>query len=624
MGYTIQLYTVFLAASTLLVNSFFVTKLSYRTPNPNRLFGNPLRESFFSPFRKYPLSRSYYERYIKRLNSKNSTLQNDEILGKLNMTDVENDSEGEDMIYSMMKAINDTESVTYSIILNKQMFEEFSNELMNNYNEDKKFEDDLEDLENGEYFDIYGNKLKSFGTQSGKKGNKKSENFEVISKSPYNFSSVGGYDKIKSELYQCIDILANHTKYEKYNVRTPRGLIFEGPPGNGKTLLAKSLAGEAGISFIPVSGSEFQDKYVGVGSGRIRELFKLAKENVPCIIFIDEIDALGRQRSKDGDSSGNERDATLNELLIGLDGFKDYSGVFVVGATNRIDLLDNALTRPGRIDKKVYIGNPDDDTRREILKIHLRGKPYDKTVVVDDLVDQTDGLSGAQIENLLNEAMLNALRYNKNKFSADDIEEVMKKIIGGWQPTEHKFTEEMIDQICVHELGHAVVGLLSKHHAKMRKIVINSFSPTTPAYTLFEHGNTVLSKREALFEHLAILLGGRVAEEVFYGISVTTGAINDFEEALKLAQKMICYYGMGKELIYPSYSDKYKEIIDTEVSELIHAAYGYAEFVIRHSRDLIIEGVEILKRDNVLRADQLNDLINRKYQNILNLEPYKV
>ena len=441
---------------------------------------------------------------------------------------------------------------------------------------------------------------------------KRSEHFEVVENTQLRFADVGGYASIKQELSQCIDILQNYTKYSRYNVRVPKGLIFEGPPGTGKTLLAKALAGEANTAFIAVSGSEFQEKYVGVGPSRVRELFALAKNNRPCIVFIDEIDALGRKRSSEGEAA-SERDNTLNELLVGLDGFKNTSGIFLVGATNRMDLLDPALIRPGRIDKRIYIGMPDATTRKAILKIHTKGKPCDISVNIDDLVEITAGLSGAQLENLVNEAMLNALRENREYFTNTDIEFIMNKMVAGWQPIDHQFNDGLIHQITIHEMGHSIVGILSKHHSKMRKVIINLSSPTSPAYTLFEAATNAMSTREALFEHLMILLGGRIAEEIFFEASVSTGAINDFEEALKLAERMILYYGMGKQVIYPSRSEKYKEIIDVEIADLLNSAYEYAEYILRHSKDLILEGASLLKRDKIVSAQTLEELIQTKY-----------
>jgi cell division protease FtsH len=563
------------------------------------LFSIPIREpSRFNRVnyrRQYPLSRYHHERYLKRLNSRNITEQNQALLGN-----EENDYDENiiDKLIAKGKLQSQQEEPPKGgirIFINKNgMFP---------HNPDENDDDDL-----------FSNFKKRHH------GKAKSDNFEIVTESGVKFSDVGGYENIKLELEQCIDIISNYTKYIPYNVRTPKGLIFEGPPGNGKTLLAKALAGEANTSFISVSGSQFQEKYVGVGAGRIRELFELAKDNVPCIVFIDEIDALGRKRSSDGDTSGNERDSTLNELLVALDGFKDMSGVFLIGATNRADLLDNALTRPGRVDKRIFINNPDTVTRRAILDIHIDGKPHDDSINTDDIVEMTNGFSGAQIENLVNEAMLNALRENRFEFNNNDIDVVMNKMIAGWQPSEHQFTQDMIDQIAIHELGHAVVGMLSKHHGKMTKVVINLSAPSTPAYTVFEQPTSNFATREALFEHLMILLAGRIAEEVFYDVSVTTGAINDFEEALKLAQKMVCYYGMGDKLIYPSMSEKYKEMIDSEVASLINDAYGYAEFILLNSKDLIYEGSMMLKENQVLTSEEMLNLMNTKYKDVLNLK----
>ena len=552
--------------------------------------------------KKYPLSQNHYEDYVKRLNSQNITVRDSSILGfedtYMDVLDAIN--------RSFSNSTNGTRPSGFRIVVGPNGMRgrafNLNQALGNMFNRDDEEEDQ-------DTFDNFK-----------KRQSKKSENFEVITDFPYKFSDVGGYLNVKAELAQCVDILSNYTKYTKFNIRIPRGIIFEGPPGNGKTMMAKALAGEAGIPFIPVSGSQFQEKYVGVGSSRIRELFELARQNAPVIIFIDEIDALGRARSENGESSGAERDNTLNELLVAMDGFKNNSGIFVIGATNRADLLDPALLRPGRIDKRIYIGNPDAETREAILRIHTRGKPYCAKISISDLVDMTAGLSGAQIENLMNEAMINALRCDREIMSSDDIDLIMNKMMVGWQPIEHKFSRNMIDQIAIHELGHATLGLLSKHHARMTKVVINLSSPKSPAYTVFEPYSSPLYTREALFEHLTILLGGRIAEEVFYNVSITTGAINDFEEALKLAEKMVVYYGMGNKIIYPSTSEKYKAKIDDEVARLISAAYSEATYILENSKDFIIEAVEILKRDNIVRVDVLENMIHRKYRNLLNLK----
>jgi len=567
----------------------------------------------------YPFSRKYYENYIKRLNSQNFTQQNEEILGK-----TEDNSLYEFLKYlprENIQFINETgneNNITTNkqprirIIMNKNILSPFDGSIFVNGNHDdddddngrKNFDDD-----DDEYYQGDDPRIKR----------RKSKNFHVTTKNPYSFKDVGGYDSIKTELNQCIDMLKNYTKYQKYNVRVPKGLVLEGPPGNGKTLLAKALAGEANTSFITVSGSEFQEKYVGVGSARIRELFQLAKKNSPCIVFIDEIDALGRSRANDGESSSAERDNTLNELLVALDGFKNSNGVFVVGATNRADLLDPALLRPGRIDKRIYIGNPDEKTRKEIIEMYIKGKPAEKSVDIQTIVEISSGFSGAQIENLLNEAMLNALRCDRELFTNMDLDIVFNKMLAGWQPNDHAFTSDIIDHIAIHELGHVVVGLVCKHHSRVTKVVINLSSPKSPAYTIFESANSNIYTREALFEHLMILLSGRIAEEAFYGVSVTTGAINDFEEALKLAEKMILYYGLGDKIIYPKNSEKYKELIDNEIAQLIQDAYVCAEYIVNKSKDFILEGAELLKLNKAVLAEDLIMMMEIKYSHIFHL-----
>jgi len=557
--------------------------------------------------RRYPISRYGREHYLKRLNSRNITERENAMFSE---SDEEFDPV-ESLMNTQNKTMDNTTIPTVRIIIGRNgFFQSFSE----NDDDDEENYDKKEDAALSELY-VRQRRRNAYTNEK----SAKSENFEVIKKSPINFKDVGGYDSIKAELEQCIDLLKNHTKYSNYNVRVPKGLIFEGPPGNGKTLLAKALAGEAKTGFIAVSGSEFQEKYVGVGASRVREIFKLAKENIPCIIFFDEIDAIGRKRSSDGELSSTERDSTLNELLVAMDGFKNTSGVFVIGATNRADLLDPALVRPGRIDKRIYIGNPDEKTRRAILRIHLKGKPHDKNISVDDLVEVTNGYSAAQIENIVNEAMLNALKMNQTKFTMNDIEVVLNRMMVGWQPTEHQFTANIINNIAIHEMGHAIVGLLSKHHSKITKVIINLQAPQSPGYTVFEKSTSTIFTREALFEHLMILMAGRIAEEIIFDVSVTTGAIGDFEEALKLAQKMVVYYGMGKNVIYPSMSEKYKQMIDEEVAKLIHDAYSYSEFILRNSKEFMQEGAEILKRDKLLKADTLVELLNTKYKNLLTL-----
>ena len=446
-------------------------------------------------------------------------------------------------------------------------------------------------------------------------------NFEIIKNPTHTFHDIGGYDKIKLELMQSADLLINYDKYKKYNVRVPKGIIFEGPPGNGKTLMAKCFSGELNVSFIPVSGSEFSEKYVGVGASRVRDLFKLADQNKPCIIFIDEIDALARKRGNDMVSSNSEKDQTLNQLLISLDGFKSSNGVFVIGATNRIDLLDPALMRPGRIDKNIYIGNPDTATRKEIIKIHLSGKPLSRKITEDYIVELTGGFSGAQIENLLNEAMLRALREDRETIIIDDLEFIANRIIAGWQATENKYSDDIINRIVIHELGHAIMGIFSPEHPALVKVTLNLWSPKTPGYTVFENSDQDINifTKNGLLSHLMVLLGGRVAEEIFYGYSVTTGAKKDLEETYNLAKNMIMHYGMGEKSIYPDFSDQSKYLIDQEINKLILEAHSTTLIILNNAKSLIIDCAEILKKTNILKPDDIINIIDTKYPDMKKL-----
>lgn len=399
----------------------------------------------------------------------------------------------------------------------------------------------------------------------------KSENFEVLYDTGHSFKSVGGYSMIKEELMQCADMLVNFEKYKQYNVRTPKGIILEGPPGNGKTLLAKCFSGEIKVAFIPVSGSQFQEKYVGVGASRIRELFELASNHVPCIIFIDEIDALCRHRTEDG-TSRSEQDSTLNELLVQMDGFNTKPGIFIMGATNRVDLLDTAMTRPGRIDKKIFVGNPDMNTRAEILRIHLKGKPNDKSISLEDLVQLTQGYSGAQIENILNEAMLYALRENRTTMTRNDLEMMSTRMLVGFQSVETKVSDQELFQVAIHEMGHAFTAVLTGSR-KIVKVSIHLWSPKSLGFTQFVINEQALLNKESLVHELMVLMGGRVAEELLFGLNISNGASQDIVQTKKLAEQMVTHWGMGERIIYPTGSEFYRKILEQEIDELIQTAY---------------------------------------------------
>jgi len=450
--------------------------------------------------------------------------------------------------------------------------------------------------------------------QSNQKPNKnkesdsiQSENFQLIKNSTYTFNNIGGYELIKEELMQCADILVNYTKYAKYNVRSPKGIILEGPPGNGKTLMAKCFSGEINIGFIPVSGAQFQEKYVGVGASRVRELFDLAADNVPCIIFIDELDALGRKRSSD-QASNTEHDSTLNELLVNLDGFKSANGIFVIGATNRIDLLDSALTRPGRIDKKIYIGNPDKQTRKSILEIHLVNKPIEQSITLDYLVELTNGFSGAQIENLLNEAMLYVLRQNRYEINKADINIIANRVLVGFQSNKNQLTDDVIYQVAVHEIGHALVGMFTKYR-KLVKITINLFSPKTLGFTLFEPASNNIQTKEQLINEIMVLLGGRIAEEIiFKNSNISSGASQDIQQVKTIAEQMIVHLGMGDKIVI---SDPQK--INAEIDNIISIAYERAKIILSNTEPLIKDAAKLLTLNHELTPEMITNLIANKY-----------
>jgi len=469
--------------------------------------------------------------------------------------------------------------------------------------EEEDYDEDDNDNENDTGLAGYTIRIEPIQKERNGEGDTKSENFEVFRNTGLSFKSVGGYDLIKDELLQCADMLVNYEKYTKFNVRIPKGLILEGPPGNGKTLLAKCFSGEINCAFIPVSGAQFQEKYVGVGAARVRELFELATKNVPCIIFIDEIDALCRKRSNE-ETSRQEHDSTLNELLVNMDGFKSKPGVFIIGATNRVDLLDSAMTRPGRIDKKIYVGNPDTVTRKEILRIHAKGKPMDTRISMDDLLQMTQGYSGAQIENFLNEAMLYALRDNRKEMSRLDLEQMATRTLTGFQAVESKVTPEQLYQVAIHEMGHAFTAVLTGHK-KVMKVSIHLWSPKSLGFTLFETSETTMLTKESLMAELMVLLGGRVAEDLFFGDKISTGASHDIEQTKKLAEQMVVNWGMGDRIIYPSGSEFYRKILEQEIDGLIQHAYTKTKSLLHEKRLLLQEMSEKLVETREIKAEEL-------------------
>lgn len=433
----------------------------------------------------------------------------------------------------------------------------------------------------------------------------------VVTKANITLDSFAGSPEIFRECTEVVTYLKNETIYKQAGAEIPRGILLEGPPGTGKTLLAKAIASEADAGFISVAASEFVELFVGMGASKVRGLFQEARSNKPCIIFIDEIDALARKRGNDMVSSNSEKDQTLNQLLINLDGFKHSNGIFVIGATNRMDLLDPALVRAGRMDKNIFIGNPDADTRRAILRIHVKGKPLSHDVSMSALVEMTGGFSGAQIENLLNEAMLRALRENREIIQMNDLEYITNRVLAGWQSTESKYSEDIIHRIAIHEMGHAVVGFFSEAHPRLSKIYLNLWSPKSPGYTVFESNDEDVNiyTKEGLFSHLMVLLGGRIAEELFFGYSVTTGARKDLDEAYKLAQNMIIQYGMGKQTIYPDLSDQSKYLIDQEVNMLLVKANDAAVEILTKSKAFMLECAKQLKETHTLKAEQMVDIV---------------
>ncbi len=422
------------------------------------------------------------------------------------------------------------------------------------------------------------------------------------------FSDVAGLDEVKEELMEVSDFLLNPNKYLKYGAKIPRGIMFYGPPGTGKTLLARALAYETNAGFIYASGSEFIEKFVGIGASRIRNLFEKASKKSPCIIFIDEIDAIGVSRNTDNNS---ERDQTLNQFLIELDGFKQSQGVVVIAATNRLDMLDKALLRPGRFDRQIYIGNPSKIARQSIILSHLDGKPVSKDIEIEKICLQTSGLSGAHIANIVNEATLLTIRQNKKCITNEIMDQAIIKTTAGLKNKTIVLTKKEKKSVSYHEAGHALVGF------NLTKIVPDKISIIPHGQALgfvltSQSSDKYLLTKKELEDKIAILLAGRASEEIILG-EVSTGAANDLEKANELARAMVCEYGMSdfKNKTFSVNSDVFlaKEI-NEQINIILQKAYDIAKNIIVENTETLCDIADALYKNEDLSKEKVISLLN--------------
>lgn len=441
------------------------------------------------------------------------------------------------------------------------------------------------------------------------------------------FKDAAGVDEVKIELQEVIEFLKDPRKFQALGAKIPKGVLLIGPPGCGKTLLARAIAGEANVAFFTVSGSEFVEMFVGVGASRVRDLFVQAKKYAPCIIFIDEIDAVGRQRGAGIGGGHDEREQTLNQLLVEMDGFDPYIGVIVVAATNRPDILDPALLRPGRFDRRVLVDLPDVKGRAEILKVHSKGKPFAEDVDLELVAKRTPGFTGADLGNLLNEAALLTARRGKKFINASELEEAIERVIAGPQKSRVVSEREKVI-ISVHEVGHAMVLKYLPDSDPVHRISVISRGRSL-GYTLpVPQEDRYLMSRDQLISKIGGLLGGRVAEEEVLG-EITTGAENDLEQATEIARRMVVEFGMSKKLGPINYAEKdgmvflgkdlVKEralsqqvasTIDDEIRAIIDECYQKVKSIIGERKEMIVEIAQILREKEVLSGEEFDELIN--------------
>ena len=446
------------------------------------------------------------------------------------------------------------------------------------------------------------------------------------------FGDVAGIEGAKLELTEVVDFLKNPDRFTAVGAKIPKGVLLVGPPGTGKTLLAKAVAGEAGVPFFSISGSEFVEMFVGVGASRVRDLFEQAKKNAPCIVFIDEIDAVGRQRGAGLGGGNDEREQTLNQLLTEMDGFEGNSGIIIVAATNRPDVLDSALMRPGRFDRQVVVDRPDYAGRLQILGVHARGKTLSKDVDLDKVARRTPGYTGADLANLLNEAAILAARRQLSEISMDEVNDAIERVMAGPEKKDRVMSERRKRLVAYHEAGHALVGALMPDYDPVQKISIiprgNAGGLTffTPSEERMESG---LYSRAYLQNQMAVALGGRVAEEIVYGEDeVTTGASNDLQQVARVARQMVTRFGMSDKLgpvalgrsqggmflgrdiaAERDFSEDTAAAIDEEVSQLVAEAYRRATEVLTSNRPVLDELAEMLVERETVDAEELQELL---------------
>ena len=455
----------------------------------------------------------------------------------------------------------------------------------------------------------------SFGRSKAKAANK--EDIKV------RFSDVAGAEEEKQELVEVVEFLKDPKRFTKLGARIPAGVLLEGPPGTGKTLLAKAVAGEAGVPFFSISGSDFVEMFVGVGASRVRSLFEDAKKAAPAIIFIDEIDAVGRQRGVGLGGGNDEREQTLNQLLIEMDGFEGNEGIIVIAATNRSDVLDPALLRPGRFDRKVLVGRPDVKGREAILKVHAKNKPLADDVDLKLVAQQTPGFVGADLENVLNEAALVAARRNKSVIDASDIDEAEDRVIAGPSKKDKTVSQRERELVAYHEAGHTIVGLVLSNARVVHKVTIVPRGRAGGYMIALPKEDQMLLSKEDMKEQLAGLMGGRVAEEIIFNVQ-TTGASNDFEQATQMARAMVTEYGMSEKLGPVQYEGNHamfgaqspqKSIseqtayeIDEEVRSLLNEARNKAAEIIQSNRETHKLIAEALLKYETLDSTQIKSL----------------